>query len=244
MKHVKTGEVEQMCVSVAQNWSAVTPVYRAYEGNTLGRDTDGYPGYHCTNTTGRNDFVESRVTYDAENVYFMVKTADAITPYTDKTTLKRSIGGWNREAVATVDDKVDGNTMVVTIPRAALGIADGDFTVNFKWSDNMQVDGDIMDFYTNGDVAPGARYKYSFISTSENEGETEEIESDTTPDTTPDTTSDTASETSAPVEDATTPDTSADTRPAKTGGCASAVGVLVLPFLLASAWLVRRKESE
>ena len=26
---------------------------------------------------------------------------------------------------------------------------------NFKWSDNMQEDGGIMDFYLNGDVAPG-----------------------------------------------------------------------------------------
>lgn len=178
------------------DWSAVTPVYRAYEGNTLHRDYDGYSGYHYTNTTGRNDFVESRVTYDAENLYFMVETAEDITPYTDaawmrlfidvagvandkhwetfeyvvnrvsptadKATLERSTGGWNWEKAAEVAYTVEDNRMVVTIPRTALGIDEGDFTVNFKWSDNMQKDGDIMDFYVSGDVAPGARFKYSF----------------------------------------------------------------------------------
>ena len=47
------------------------------------------------------------------------------------------------------------------MPRTLLGI-DGDksFVLNFKWSDNMQVDGDILDFYVNGDVAPEGRFKY------------------------------------------------------------------------------------
>jgi len=29
-------------------------------------------------------------------------------------------------------------------------------------SDNMQVDGDILDFYKNGDVAPGGRFMFVF----------------------------------------------------------------------------------
>mgnify|MGYP006864374383 FL=1 len=32
----------------------------------------------------------------------------------------------------------------------------------FKWSDNMQTDGDIMDFYSYGDVAPGGRFCFHF----------------------------------------------------------------------------------
>jgi len=38
------------------------------------------------------------------------------------------------------------------------------FVINFKWSDNMQNEGDIMDFYVNGDVAPGGRFKYQYAS--------------------------------------------------------------------------------
>ncbi len=261
------------------DWSAVTPVFRTYKDNTLERDVDGYPGYHYENTTGRNDFVESRVTYDSENIYFMVKTAETITPHTDKAwmrllidvvgvendqnwetfeyilnresptadqaTLERSTGGWNWEIAGTVDYKVDGDTMVVTIPRAALGIGEGVFTVNFKWSDNMQVDGDIMDFYTNGDVAPGARYKYSFTSldAEENESEAEtSVESDTTPvpetpaSTEPDTSpiSETPALTEAETDALTNIDTTAETGTPKKGGCSSLLGFSVLIILIAT----------
>ena len=32
----------------------------------------------------------------------------------------------------------------------------------FKWSDNMQDEGNIMDFYVNGDAAPGGRFNYVY----------------------------------------------------------------------------------
>ena len=35
-------------------------------------------------------------------------------------------------------------------------------SLEFKWSDNMIKDGDIMDFYINGDVAPSGRFNYLF----------------------------------------------------------------------------------
>lgn len=40
--------------------------------------------------------------------------------------------------------------------------ADEEIHFNFKLSDNMQADGDIMDFYQNGDVAPGGRFMFEF----------------------------------------------------------------------------------
>lgn len=30
------------------------------------------------------------------------------------------------------------------------------------YSDNMQTDGDVLDFYQNGDVAPGGRFMFVF----------------------------------------------------------------------------------
>ena len=256
---VSSGEVKADSAA-SIDWSAVTPVYRAYEGSTIHRDYDGYKDYHYENTTGRNDFVESRVTYDAENLYFMVKTAEAITPHTDKAwmrlfidvvgaedgknwetfeyilnresptadkaTLERSTGGWNWEKAAEVSYSVNGDTMVVTIPRAALGIGEGDFTVNFKWSDNMQTDGDIMDFYTNGDVAPGARYKYSFTTVGAKTEDTETVPADSDTTASPDT--------ETPTE---APETEA---PAKKG-CKSAVSAAVLPVALAAAVAVTKK---
>lgn len=78
------------------------------------------------------------------------------------TTLEASAGGWNWETVGEVQYRASGNRLQIQIPRTMLGVETGDFTINFKWSDNMQTDGDIMDFYVHGDVAPGGRYKYQF----------------------------------------------------------------------------------
>lgn len=265
---VSSGEVKVDSVA-SIDWSAVTPVYRAYEGNTLHRDYDGYKDYHYTNTTGRNDFVESRVTYDAQNIYFMVETADNITPYTDKAwmrlfidvvgvedeknwetyeymlnrqsptadkaTLERSTGGWNWEKAAEVAYTVEGNRMIVTIPRSALGLGEGDFTVNFKWCDNMQIDGDIMEFYVSGDVAPGERFKYSFTTLGAQSNETE---------------TETETETES-VDDTTVADTDAEssdeTQPSGKKGCKSTVacgGLVAVTVATAALSLRKKKESE
>ena len=103
---------------------------------------------------------------DANNWETFEYIVNRTNPTDSKAVLEKSTGGWNWEKVADIDYTVNGDTMTVTIPRSALGIsADSEtFSLNFKWSDNMQKDGDIMDFYVSGDVAPGARFKYSFTS--------------------------------------------------------------------------------
>jgi hypothetical protein len=35
--------------------------------------------------------------------------------------------------------------------------------MEFKWNDNMQENGNIMDFYVNGDTAPGGRLNYIYL---------------------------------------------------------------------------------
>jgi hypothetical protein len=49
---------------------------------------------------------------------------------------------------------------VLEIPYTALDMPNDADQLNFefKWSDNMQEDDNIMDFYANGDVAPGRRF--------------------------------------------------------------------------------------
>ena len=48
---------------------------------------------------------------------------------------------------------VGGVLCQLSVPRSTLGFAaDEEIHFNFKLSDNMQADGDIMDFYQNGDV--------------------------------------------------------------------------------------------
>jgi len=65
------------------DWSEVLPEYRDTIGDTTHRNHKGYGTTHYMNTTGRNDFVLSKVTYDKDNIYFFIQTRIAISPYTD-----------------------------------------------------------------------------------------------------------------------------------------------------------------
>lgn len=86
-----------------------------------------------------------------------------VSPSSTQATLEQSTGGWNFSTVGKVSYKVNGKYLTVKIPKVYLGITTDKFTVNFKWNDNMQKDGDIMDFYSNGDTAPGGRFMYSYV---------------------------------------------------------------------------------
>ncbi len=172
-------------------WADVKPAFTDHAHETLPRDFAGVEGLHYTNTTGRNDFLEMKVARDGKNVYFHVRTKADITPAGDnwmmlfldtdgkaetgwegynfvvnrkQGTLERNAGGWTWEKAADVALRVEGKEMHLVIPRAALGIAeDAPFTLDFKWADNLQRPGDVMDFYLSGDVAPEGRFKYRYV---------------------------------------------------------------------------------
>lgn len=76
--------------------------------------------------------------------------------------IEKSTGGWNFENTDSADYSINGKCMTVTVPLSALGLSADNVHFNFKLSDNMQTDGDIMDFYTNGDVAPGSRFTFVY----------------------------------------------------------------------------------
>lgn len=80
----------------------------------------------------------------------------------DTVTVEKSAGGWAFTQTGTAAYTVSGNKMVITVPKAALGLTGSEVHFNFKLSDNMQTDGDIMDFYTAGDVAPGGRFTFVY----------------------------------------------------------------------------------
>ena len=64
-------------------WDEVSPDFKHYGGNTMKRSHAGHASYTYTNNTGRNDFVDARVTRDDEYVYFYVETKAAISSRTD-----------------------------------------------------------------------------------------------------------------------------------------------------------------
>ena len=57
--------------------------YDAIKGNTIHRNSRGWGDYHYINNSGRNDIVGARVAHDANNIYFYVECASAITSPND-----------------------------------------------------------------------------------------------------------------------------------------------------------------
>jgi len=60
-----------------------------------------------------------------------------------------------------VDYEVNANKLEIKMPRSSLGLKE-ELDFQFKWYDNMQKEGDIMDFWLNGDVAPRGRFNFHF----------------------------------------------------------------------------------
>jgi hypothetical protein len=82
----------------------------------------------------------------------------------DTTWLERTDGGWAWKTVAQIPYFIKDNELHLKIPLSALAIparSDG-VSIDFKWVDNMERPGDIMDFYASGDVAPAGRFRYRY----------------------------------------------------------------------------------
>lgn len=171
----------------------------------------------------------------------------------DTAVLEKFTGnGYASEKVADVKYSVNGKTIQIAVPKSALGLSGYDFTINFSWTDNVhdaddaapngqseyvysRFSGDIMEFYVSGDVAPGGRFKYSYISTAANAGAESATGTDTETVTEPAPVTATDSEASdsgtvtAPDSDTTGSETTA------AGGCRSSIGVGAAAGLVALA---------
>jgi len=81
----------------------------------------------------------------------------------DSSKVEKSQKEWDWEEIGSAAYVVQGNVMQLMVKRSILGLQNKeDFEFDFKWSDNMQQDGNIMDFYVNGDVAPGGRFNFVY----------------------------------------------------------------------------------
>ncbi len=65
-------------------WADILPEYAHYENNTWERNYAGYQGLLYKSDTLRNDITSAKVAFDNNYVYFMVKTRQDLTSYTDK----------------------------------------------------------------------------------------------------------------------------------------------------------------
>ena len=81
----------------------------------------------------------------------------------DSAYVEKSVSSWNWNDAGKAAYVVNGKTLVIKVKRSIFNLtAEKGIDFEFKWSDNMQDEGNIMDFYENGDVAPGERFNYVY----------------------------------------------------------------------------------
>ena len=173
------------------DWVDVQPEFRDTIGDPVRREHRGWDtNVIYRNSTGRNDIVAAKVSWNQSTVWFYVRTREPITPPsgtnwmllfldTDTNaksgwlgyefvinhggvgTLERSTGpGFAWTAAGTVKWRVQDNELELAIPWQALGLKSPPIALDFKWADNCLQAGDWTDFTLNGDTAPNDRFNY------------------------------------------------------------------------------------
>lgn len=151
-------------------------------------DKDGNKLHYTTEVI--NHIVRSKVARDKDNFYFYVKTEkDIVTTHKNAMVLyintdrNRATGwegydyvlnlsgmgvlsafngnGFNTAPLGNVEYTVSGNVMQVKIPRSLIGET-GAAELEFKWTDNIDAKGELMNFYTEGSSAPVGRFNYLY----------------------------------------------------------------------------------
>ena len=187
--------IKQKTIKKFDDWDDVVPVYADYTGDTKARNHPGAesnPQRFYTNTTGRNDFSLMKVAHDNGNLFFYAETLADLTENSGSNWMRLYLDtdrnaktGWLGydfrvaegnllqhytngvwEKVAEIVAETDKNRLMYKITLNLVALENRP-NLEFKWSDNMQDETDPLDWYVNGDVAPGGRF--NFIYTAENE---------------------------------------------------------------------------
>lgn len=179
-------------ISTMADWNKVSLSYADYTGDTEHRNHPGAqskPETIYTNNTGRNDFHILKVARDNKNLFFYAETVADITPASGDNWMRLYIDidrnpktGWNgydyrivkgivlqqyinkewknisKKPLAQIVEK---NKLMITVPLTLLQLQAKPLDFEFKWSDNMQQE-DPLDWYINGDAAPGGRFNYQY----------------------------------------------------------------------------------
>ena len=80
------------------------------------------------------------------------------------TWLEKHTAGWGWGNPTEIRYRVEGTSLHLAIPRAALGLSGAGTAAafDFKWIDHAQQPGDLFDFYVSGDAAPESRFNYRY----------------------------------------------------------------------------------
>jgi hypothetical protein len=77
--------------------------------------------------------------------------------------LEKNNGGWNWLKAADVKFKVEGNEMMLAVPRKALRLTGASLQFDFKWVDNVKLPDDLTVLYVDGDTAPLGRFRFRYL---------------------------------------------------------------------------------
>ena len=81
----------------------------------------------------------------------------------DSAVVERSVNNsWNWAKVGSAAYAIDGNVLELKVNRSLFNVEGKKLNFEFKWSDNSETDGNIMDFYVHGDAAPDGRFNYVY----------------------------------------------------------------------------------
>lgn len=178
-------------IKTISQWNDVPFSYSDYTGDTKWRNHLGAqsnPEYVYVNESGRNDFSTLKVANDRKFLYFYAETVSEISNEIESNWMRLYINsdgnnknGWNGYDYRTdrgkflqkfdgtkwiiagsISMKKEGNKLYYTIPAKLLDADTNKLNIEFKWSDNMQNENDPMDWYVNGDVAPGGRFNFVY----------------------------------------------------------------------------------
>lgn len=174
------------------DWDKVTTTYTDYTGDTKHRNHPGAqskPATVYTNKTGRNDLHILKTAHDGQNLYFYAEAVgDISAPLGDnwmtlfidadknaktgwygydyriikgKVLQQYENGQWQVVDAKKIKYVVEKNRMMISVPRQLMSRLVKPLQFEFKWSDNMQ-NADALDWYINGDAAPGGRFNYQY----------------------------------------------------------------------------------
>jgi len=159
-------------------------------GDVIHRNHNGYGGLHYTDTTGRNDIVQTAVSVTRRHLTFSATVAGRLSPRTDpnwmllllNTDCDASTGwegfdylvresalwrwhdglaDWERVCPVSLQ-LIGGDGLQFLLPRKALGLTGRAFAFDFKWTDNPTALDNIITLSTTGDTAPNRRFCYRF----------------------------------------------------------------------------------
>lgn len=179
------------CIRSMSDWVDVQVDYLDAKGDAIGRNTYGFGNTSYVNQTNRNDITNAKVCFDSRNFYFYVKCTKNISTDKTGTSLNLYINtdmsassGWygydyivDWESVskytgngktysytqsASVEYILEGNELMITVPRSALGLTSDNVKFCFKWADSKQKITTMEQMYTDGDTAPHGRLNYLF----------------------------------------------------------------------------------